>query len=193
MTDFLIDNVKAVENNQHTLAIFLNLSKAFHSIDHKVLINKLEYFGVRGQSLDWFKNLLPQYVQYKGISSDKQCIIRRVPQGSVLGLRVFVIYTNDLSPSLTYTKAILFADDTTLYASSNQLDGLNPIFNNDLDCLCDWLKANKLSLNIAKTNYMFSYMALPYHANNGFSVCTVTDKIQRKDVVKFWRYILTTN
>jgi len=70
----------------------------------------------------------------------------------------------------------LFADDTTLYVSSKQLD---------LDCLCDWFKANTLSFNIAKTNYMF----LQYgndRANHGFSVCIGTDKIQREDVVKIW-------
>ena len=86
--------------------------------------------------------------------------------------------------SLTDTKAILFADDTTLYASSNQPKELYHKINNDLDCLCDWFKANKLSLNIAKTNYMF----FPYGndlANNGFGVCIGTDKIKRKDVVKF--------
>ena len=72
MTDFLIDNTKARENNQHTLAIYLELAKAFDTIDHELLINKLEYYGVQGQSLDWFE---------KGISSDNQCITCWVLQG----------------------------------------------------------------------------------------------------------------
>jgi len=79
----------------------------------------------------------------------------------------------------------LFTDDITQYASSKQPDELYHKINNYLECLFDWFKANKLPLNIAKTNYMF----FPYgndHANNGFSVCIGTDNTQLKDVVKFW-------
>ena len=87
----------------------------------------MKYYGVRGQSLDWFESYLSdrtQYVQYKGISSDMQCITCVVTQGSVLGHQLFIIYTNNLPLSLTYTKAILFADDTTLCAYSKQPDEL---------------------------------------------------------------------
>jgi len=176
VTDFVIDNIKARKNNQRTFAIYLDLSKAFDTTDHKILINKLEYYGMRGQSLNWFKSYFydrTQYIQYKGISSEKQCITCGVPQGSVLGPLLFIIYTNDLPLSLTDTKAILFSYDTTLYASSKRPDELYHKINNDLDCPWDWFKANKLSLNIAKTNYML----FPYgndHANNGFCVCIVS-------------------
>ena len=87
--------------------------------------------------------------------------------------------------SLTNTKSVLSADDTTLYASSKEADELYHKMITDLDCLCDWFKANKLSLNIAKTNYMLFQYGND-HANNGFSVCIGTDKIQRKYVVKLW-------
>jgi len=95
VTDVVIDNIKARENNQHTLATNLDSTKAFDTIDHKIIINKLQYYGVRGQSLDWFKSYLSdrtQYVQYKGISSDKQCITCGVQQGSVLDPQLFMIY-----------------------------------------------------------------------------------------------------
>ncbi len=153
VTDFVIDNIKTRENNKNILATYLD----FDTIYNKILINKLEYYGLRGQSLDWFKSYLSdrtQFVQCKGISSANQYITYEVPQGSVLGPLLFIIYTNDLPLSLTYTKAILFADDTTLFASSNQPEELYHKINNNLDCLCDWFKANKLSLNIAKTNYI---------------------------------------
>ena len=83
--------------------------------------------------------------------------------------------------SLTNIKSVLSADDTTLYASSKEADELYHKMITDLDCLCDWFKANKLSLNIAKTNYMLFQYGND-HANNGFTVCIGTDKIQRKDV-----------
>jgi len=120
MTGLVIDNIKARENNQHAHATHLDLSKAFDTIDHKVLINKFEYYGVL----------------------------------------LFLIYTNDLPLSLTYTKAILFADDTALHASSKQLDALNHKINNDLDCLCDWFEANKLSLILPKPITCFSRMGM---------------------------------
>jgi len=77
VTDFVIDNVKARENNQHILATYLDFSKALDTIDHKILINKLEYYGVRGQSLDCFKSYLSDRTQY--VSSDKQYITCGVP------------------------------------------------------------------------------------------------------------------
>jgi len=83
-----------------------------------------------------------------------QNVICRVPQGSVLGPLLFIIYTNDIPNLLKLTHTILFADDTTIFANDTNLDHLYQKVNHDLEILCDWFKANKLSLNIAKTNYM---------------------------------------
>ena len=118
---------------------------------------------MRGQSLNWFKSHLSdrtQYVQYKNICSDNKYITTGVQQRSVQEAPLFIVYTHDLPVSLTYIKAILFADDTTQNACSRQLNEAYHKINNDLYYLCDCFKTNKLTLSSAKTNYMFSHIRL---------------------------------
>ena len=108
-------------------------------------------------TLSWFRSYLSnrsQYTHYNGIDSEIQNVKCGVPQGSVLGPLLFIIYTNDLPSCLDLTKTILFADDTTIYLSSNDHDLMHKIMNDELDRLTDWFQANKLSLNATKTNYM---------------------------------------
>lgn len=151
------DIIESYENKQITMSTFLDLSKAFDTIDHEILINKLRLYGIRGVSLNWFRSYLTNrrhYVHYKDNSSPFSNMICGVPQGSVLGPLLFIIYTNDLPQCLKHTKCILFADDTTIYTSDSNLDQLYASLNADLIILSDWFKANKLSLNIGKTVYM---------------------------------------
>ena len=111
-----------------------------------------------GVALDWFRSYLKkrkQYVKYKHIESDTLEMVCGVPQGSVLGPLLFIIYTNDLPQNIKTAKCILFADDTTIYQSSNNILHLYTIMNSELEILNDWFRANKLSLNATKTHYMF--------------------------------------
>jgi hypothetical protein len=180
---------KNLDNNHTTLSVFLDLSKAFDTIDHKILLTKLEYYGVRGTALEWFRNYLSnrtQYVSYHGINSTHHNVTCGVPQGSVLGPLLFIIYTNDLPNSLYYSNCILFADDTTVYHSSSNISSLCSNIEYDLNILSDWFAANKLSLNAQKTNFViFSPKAIVKATNSVNSLNLDTQKIHRVSCVKF--------
>ena len=127
------------------------------TINHNLLLSKLEFYGIRGIALDWFKSYLAnrkQYVIYNNKTSDNLDITCGVPQGSVLGPLLFIVYTNDLPDCIEGAETILFADDTTICQSSDNIELLYHSMNDNLDRLTDWFKANTLSLNINKTNYM---------------------------------------
>ena len=137
--------------------MYLDLSKAFDTIDHSILLKKLEHYGIRGIALEWFKSYLTereQFVRYKCVDSKVLTIPCGVPQGSVLEPLLFILYSNDIPHSLTYCKAIMFADDTTVYLSGENITELFSNMNHDLTQLNDWFRANKLSLNVSKTNYV---------------------------------------
>jgi len=184
---FVDDTMTASDNRKYTMAVFLDLSKAFDTIDHNILLTKLQWYGVRGIVLDWFKSYLhnrTQYVQYNDAKSETQTIPCGVPQGSVLGPLLFIIYTNELPNCLSHCQAILFADDTTLYLSSNDINYLYKSVNDDLRSLSEWFKLSKLSLNVGKTHYViFNYdkKLVP----NDCHLRIGTDTLERKNTVKF--------
>ena len=161
-TDFaitkLLDNViQSLSNKEHAIALFMDLSKAFDTIDHDILLYKLEKYGIRGIVLSWFKSYLSNRQQFVSIDDANSSYLNikcGVPQGSILGPLLFLIYINDIvnsSPALSF---ILFADDTNILISHRNLTELISIINRELSKVSSWFKCNKLSLNINKTNFM---------------------------------------
>ena len=151
----LIENIeKAIDNNQFACGVFVDLKKAFDTVDHNILLKKLFHYGFRGVSNIWFESYLKdrtQFVYINGHESDLQKINIGVPQGSVLGPLLFLIYINDLHNSIKFSTAFHFADDTGLLNVQNSIKTINKLVNYDLKQLSFWLNANKIALNVAKT------------------------------------------
>ena len=131
------------------------MQKAFDTVDHQILLAKLNHNGIRGVSNDWFKsnsNLSNhnQYVSINGYESGLAAINCGVPQGAVLGPILFLLYINDLNQAIKFCKVHHFADDTNLLCLSNSIKKLNKLVNADLKHLLHWLNANNISLNVKK-------------------------------------------
>ena len=152
--------LKGIENKKYTAAIFLDLSKAFDSLEHHVLLTKLSCYGIRGVALKWFESYLSMrrmrvtgnYSETEdSTGSEYRRISYGVPQGSCLGPLLFLVFCNDLPLNLHLSKAILFADDTTIYKSHENLRYPQWSLHEELKQLADWFKANKLTLNLKKS------------------------------------------
>ena len=154
----IVENIKdCMEKRNYGCGIFIDLKKAFDTVNHKILIQKLEHYGIRGKSLDWFISYLTGRTQYtfcNGKNSALRMITCGVPQGSVLGPLLFLLYINDLPNISNKLKFYLFADDTNIFFQNSNLDILEKTVNRELGKLTLWLNANRLALNISKTNFV---------------------------------------
>jgi hypothetical protein len=162
------------------------LKKAFDTLNHSILLLKLEHYGIRGAPLKWFESYLTnrkQYVFYNGVSSETLNVTCGVPQGSVLGPLLFLIYINDLPNISDKLQFFLFADDTNIYFDSHDLKTLEKTVNEELKKLSLWLNVNCLALNVSKTNFVIFRANKPLYHN--VTLIMNRKAIEQKDHVKY--------
>ena len=141
----------ALDKGHFVFGIYIDLKKAFDTVNHDILIKKLDHYGIRGVTLDWFRSYLKDRKQVTYINEtlsevSKMCNFG-VPQGSVLGPLLFLLYINDINHSLNEVIIKLFADDTNCFFSGEDFDSLMEIVTSEMNSLQNWINANKLTIN----------------------------------------------
>ena len=189
-TDNILQNM---DKGNVCCGVFMDLSKAFDTIDHHILLKKLQFYGLRGLPLQWFRSYLlnrKQYVVVDGVESEYANVDIGVPQGSVLGPLLFLIYINDVINSSKLLTFSLFADDTVVLYSNKDVSLLISTMNQELEKLNDWFKCNKLFLNFTKTKYIIfrSKNKMIPHDINPISINNII--IERTETINFLGIII---
>ena len=183
--------VDTLDNRNCAAGIFLDFQIAFDTVDHGILLDKLYCYGIRGIAHDWFVSYLSnrqQSVIYNGCESELKVMRCGVPQGSILGPMLFLLYINDLTNVSSFFMPILFADDTNLFCTGIDLKNMIRQVNEELAKIYAWVNANKLSLNIDKTNFMLFMPKYSSHCANHIVINQI--RIQEVKETKFLGVII---
>ena len=180
---------KALDNKQISALLLIDFSKAFDMVDHNTLIYKLEHYGIRGQALNWLKSYLDkrrQYVSVNGHNSRTRNLSCGVPQGSILGPLLFVIFINDLPFIDNLAKFILYADDANIIFTGQSIEIIETNMRNFISELEEWVALNGLKLNISKTKYML----FSNRNTRDINVKISANSIERKQTERFLGVII---
>ena len=189
----IVDKItSSLDSGDILIGVFLDQKKAFDTVNHHILLKKLFSYGIIGTILKWFESYLTdrlQFVTFDGTQSEVKSVKCGVPQGSILGPLLFIIYMNDLYNVSKFIFSILYADDTCVLLNGKHLDELIVLINKELKLLFTWQQANKLSLNGQKTYYIIFHRArikLTDYSSNlvmGDSIITATNEIKYLGVI----------
>lgn len=192
----LMDKVlSAMDKGEYAIGLFIDLQKAFDTVNHNILLNKLYKYGIRGTCFQWLSDYLcdrKQFVEFDNAVSDMKTITCGVPQGSILGPLLFILYINDIINSSQKLFFVLFADDTTIVTQGKSLNDIIQMLNEELVKVRSWLNANRLSLNVAKTHFMIfrsRSKRLPQH----FDVKLNDSSVDCVESTKFLGVIIDVN
>ena len=190
----IIDNItECLENGGKVIGLYLDLKKAFDTVNKEILLNKLYFLGIRGKLLKIITSYLENRVQKVGIKnslSDSKNINIGVPQGSILGPLLFILYINDLPLISNLADFYLFADDTAIVIKGNSFEDIQAKINILIPKITKWFLSNRLSLNASKT----CYQLYSIHPNNAdIDIIINNSKITRTPTVKYLGIIIDEN
>ena len=185
----------SLNRNKVSLLLLIDFSKAFDMVEHSILLRKLEHYGIRGVALKWIESYLSdrmQFVSVSGVESSAKQMKYGVPQGSILGPLLFIIYINDIPNLAKFAQFILYADDANIILTGNSIAEVNQQLCELRKDLIYWVDCNGLALNLKKTNYIiFSRKRTERSLPSPFSILDVT--IEQKTEARFLGIIIDEN
>lgn len=155
--EFINNVYRYLEDKCYAVGIFMDLSKAFDSLNHQILFGKLQYFGIRGIPYQLIKNYMCNRSQAVYCNSQyfhSRIIANGIPRGSILGPILFLIYINDISNASNSFEFTIYADDTNMLLGDKDIHNLHSNLSTELNLVYNWIKVNRLKLNISKTNFI---------------------------------------